>query len=69
MLGDASIRGTAAAIYVVIYQSSKVPQGLLTAKSRLLKRDLTIPRLKLVAIHMAANLCQNLKSALEGKTI
>ena len=65
MFGDASISGTAAAIYAVTYQSSQVSQGLVTAKARLSKKDLTIPRLDLVAMHMAANLCQNLKSALE----
>ena len=69
MFGDASISGTAAAIYAVIYQSNQVSQGLVTAKARLLKKDLTIPRLKLVAMHMASNLCQILKSALEAKPI
>ena len=69
VLGDASISGTAAAIYAVIYQSSQVTQGLVPAKVRLLKKDLTIPRLELVAMRMAANLCQNLKSSLEGKLI
>ena len=69
VFGDASINGTAAAIHAIIYQSSQVSQGLLTAKARLLKKDLTIPRLELVAMPMAANLCQNLKSVLEGKPI
>ena len=53
---DASISGTAAAIYAVIYQSSQVSQGLVTAKAWLSKKDLTIPRLEFVAMHMAANL-------------
>ena len=70
VFGDASISGTAAAaVYAVIYQSSQVSQGLVAAKARLSKKDLTIPRLKLVVMHMAANFCQNLKSALEGKSI
>ena len=66
---DASLTGTAAAIYAVIHQPTQVVQGLITAKSRLSKKDLTIPRLELVAMHMAANLCQNLKTALKGKPI
>ena len=69
VLGDASISGTAAAIHAILYQSSQVYQGLVTAKAWLLKKDLTIPRFELVAVHMAANLCQNLKSALERKPI
>ena len=32
VFGDASISGTAAAIYAVIYQSSQVSQGLVTQK-------------------------------------
>ena len=68
MFGDSSIYGTAVTIYVVIYQSSQVSHGLVTAKAWLSKKDLTIPRLKTVAMHMAANLCQNLKSALEEKS-
>ena len=69
VFGDASISGTAAAIYAVICQSSQVSQSLVTAKARLSKKDLTMPRLEIVAMHMAANLCQNLKLALEGKPI
>ena len=58
VFGDASITGTAAAIYAVIYQPD---QG------RLSKKDLTILRLESVAMHMAAKLSQNVKLALEGK--
>ena len=43
VFGDATISGTAAAIYAVIYQSSQVSQGLVTAKAWLSKKDLTIP--------------------------
>ena len=58
VFGNASITGTAAAIYAVIYQPD---QG------RLSKKDLTILRLESVAMHMAAKLSQNVKLALEGK--
>ena len=52
-----------------MYQASQLSQGLVTAKAWLSKKDLTIPRHQLVAMHIAANLCQNLKSALERKPI
>ena len=42
-------------------------QGLLTAKARLSKKNLSIPRLELVAMHMAANLCLNIKEAFHDK--
>ena len=59
VFGDASITGTAVAIYAVIYQPD---QGWLS------KKDLTILRLESVAMHMAANLSQKVKLALEGKS-
>ena len=44
-------------------------RGLLAAKSRLAKKGLTIPRLELVSAHMAANLAENVKNALEGQPV
>ena len=41
------------------YQSSG------TSKSRLSKRNFTIPRLELMAMHMEANLCKNIEDSLE----
>ena len=38
----------------------------MAAKSRLAKTNLTIPRLKLIAGHMAVNLAVNVRNALEG---
>ena len=55
-----------AAVYAVTYQPTGVSQGLVTAKSRLAKKGLTIPRLELVSGHMAANLVDNVKEALQG---
>ena len=69
MFGDASMSGTTAAIHAVIYQSSQVSHSLVTAKARLSKKDLINPRLELMVMHMTANLCQNLKSAVEEKPI
>ena len=64
--GDASRDGVGAAIYAVVTQASGISQGLVTAKSRLAKQGLTIPRLELVAGHMAVNLAVNVREALEG---
>ena len=66
---DASIIGTAVALYAVIYQSLGTSHGLVAAKSRLSKKNLTVPRLELVAMHMAANLCKNIKDSLEEQPI
>lgn len=67
--GDASGRGACAAVYAVVKQASGVSQGLVTAKSRLAKQGLTIPRLELVSGHMAVNLITNVRQALEGLTL
>ncbi len=40
--GDASIQGVGAAVYAVVRQPSGTTQQLVTAKSRLAKRNLTI---------------------------
>ena len=66
VFGDTSGTGTAAAVYTVAYQESDTKQGLVAAKARLAKKGLTIPRLELVAAHMAANLVDNVRNALEG---
>ena len=44
--GDMSGSGISPAVYVVITQASGVSQGLIAAKSRLVKKNLTIPRLE-----------------------
>ena len=62
--GDASIEGVGAAVYAVVKQPSGTTQQLVTAKSRLAKRSLTLPRLELLAAHMAANLAVNVSNAL-----
>jgi len=63
--GDASSQGVCAAVYSVVDQESGVTQGLITSKSRISKQNLTIPRLELVAGHMAANLAVNVRDALQ----
>ena len=66
---DASVLGCCAAAYVVVYQPSSVNQGLIASKSRLSKRDMTIPRLELIAAYMATNLAANIKEALPSQNI
>ena len=64
--GDASGKGVSAALYAVVTQPSGVNVGLVTAKARLAKQGLTIPRLELVSGRMAVNLITNTRDALEG---
>ena len=59
--GDASKKGVAAAVYAITKQASGVNVGLVTAKARLAKQDLTLPRLELVSAHMATNLVSYVK--------
>ena len=67
--GDASKKGCSAAIYCVVRQGEHTSQGLLASKSRIAKKELTIPRLELVAAHMVTNLVENVRRALEGYNI
>ena len=48
----------------VVSQASGTTQGLLTAKSRVAKQVLTIPRLELIVEHMAVNLAVNVRNSL-----
>ena len=51
-------------VYSVVNQEQGVTQGLITAKARLAKKNLTIPRLELVSGQMAANLLDNVRNVL-----
>ena len=62
--GDASAIGVGAAVYSVVRQKSGVTQSLVSAKAKLAKKDLTVPRSELVSTHMATNLVMNVKNAL-----
>lgn len=66
--GGKSGSGISAAVYAVITQASGVTKGLIAAKYRLAKKNLTIPWLELASAHMAANLVDNVKT-LEGYPI
>ena len=63
--GDASTHGVCTAVYAVVKQEQGTTQRLVRAKSRLAKRNLTIPRLELVASHMAVNLATNVRTVLD----
>ena len=63
---DGSKLGVGAAVYAVVRQESGTTQRLVAAKARLAKGGLSIPRLELVAGHMATNLLTNVRNALEG---
>ncbi len=48
-------------MYAVVQQGETKTQGLVCAKSRLAKQNLTIPRLELVSAHIATNLVSNVE--------
>ena len=54
--GDASKEGVGAVVYSIVRQESGTTQRLVAAKSRLAKSGPSIPRLELIAAHMATNL-------------
>ena len=61
---DASILGCCAVVFAIVKQGAQVSQGFLVSKARLAKRDLTIPRLELIACHMFSNLLHNTSKVL-----
>ena len=56
LFSDASTDWVCTVAYAVVYQPSKVNQSLITSKSRLAKKNISIPRLKLIAAHLPSNL-------------
>ena len=48
-----------------MYQESGMHHSLLAAKAWLAKKGLTVPRLELISAHMAANIVDNVRRALE----
>ena len=69
VFGDSSIMGTCAVAYAVVFQPNGTQQNIIASKSRLAEQQLSIPSLELVATHMAANLTDNIKIALENLNI
>ena len=58
VFGDTSIVASCTVVYVVVHQTSVTNQELDVSKSRISKKNLTIPRLELISIHMASNLVE-----------
>jgi hypothetical protein len=52
-----------------VKQSDYTNVGLVAARARFAKQDLSIPRLELVSAHMAANLMMNIQQALDGMPV
>ena len=69
LFSDANINGVCTIAYAVIYQTNKISQGLITSKSRLAKRNLTISRLELTVAKMSANLSQNIKNTINNQNV
>ena len=65
VFGDAGILVNCAAVYAVVYQPSITNKGLLVSKSRISKKDVTIPRLELLSALIGSNLVSNVLPALK----
>ena len=61
LFSDASLDGVHTVAYAIVYQPNKVSQSLITSKCRLAKKNISIPRLELIAAHMSSILTGNLK--------
>ncbi|XP_068690319.1 uncharacterized protein [Montipora foliosa] len=64
LFADASSLACSATTIALVKQDTGTVQGLLTSKSRISERNTTMPRLELVAGHMAANMANNVQQAL-----
>ena len=62
---DASSSACSAVAIAVVEQNSRKVKGLLVSKSRLSKRNTSIPRLEFISGHMGANLARNVCHALK----
>ena len=63
---DSSIAACCAAIYLVVTQGTSKIVKLLTAKARVAKPGLSVPRLELVGAQMLTRMLKNIKAALAG---
>ena len=67
---DASKLAISVAIYALAYHATApVRQNLLVAKSRIAPRDLSIPRLELIAAHTLSRLMNHVKEVLQGQPV
>ena len=69
-LSDASKLAVSAAIYALVFHAAApVCQNLLVAKSRIAPRELSIPRLELVAAHTLSKLMNHVKEVFQGQPV
>ena len=67
---DASKLAVSAAIYALVFHAvSPVCQNLLVAKSRIAPRELSIPRLELMAAHTLRKLMNHVKEVFQGRPV
>ena len=66
---DSSIIGTCLVAYAIVFQPNATQKNIIASKSCLAKQKWSIPRLELVATHMAANLADNIKTALANLNV
>ena len=64
LFSDASLTGVCSVAYAVVNQQNIFSQNLITSKSMLAKKNLSTPRLELIAAHMSANLAENVQTCL-----
>ena len=64
LFADASSLACSAVTIALVKQDTGTVQGLVTSKSRIAKRNATMPRLELVRGQMAANMANNVQQAL-----
>ena len=69
IFGNTSISGYCAINYAAVYQLSKSNQGLEVSKSRPSEKDITIPLLELIIMHITINLAASVTEAVKGYSI
>ena len=67
---DASKLAVSAAVYALVFHHvAPVHQSLLVAKSRIAPKQLSIPRLELIAAHTLSKLMNHVKEVMEGQVV
>ena len=69
VFANSRIIGTCATANAVIYQPGHVNQYVIASKYWLAKQNLSIPRLELIAVHIASNFSNNIQTALTSYDI
>ena len=69
MFSDASLTEVFTVTYAIVNQQNKFSQNFITTKSRLARKNLSIPRLELIATHLSENLTENVKTCLNKLSV